>query len=111
LERLYPGLPKRLQQVSTILRDEEDLWDRQIGDEFVKTVRQNGKIYTVDLARFLGYHKALGRRILRRFLNGVSFSDLERVYKYAETPGRNPALQLPGGWKVRRKEEVLVIQS
>jgi tRNA(Ile)-lysidine synthase len=77
LERVSPGLGERLLQTAEIFRQEEDFWKVQVGREWPKAVRRNAKGMTVVLPQLLGYHKALGRRILRHVFPGYSFRDIE----------------------------------
>jgi tRNA(Ile)-lysidine synthase len=111
LEKEYPGLKKRLSQMGEILREEQTLWSRNIAREISKTARQNNKRITVDLPRLLGYHKALGRRILRQLLTGISFQDTERVFQWAASPRGTQPLQISGGLQVERKGKELIIHS
>jgi tRNA(Ile)-lysidine synthase len=110
LEKEYPGLRQRLVQMSEIFREEQGLWAGKIQREYDKTVRQNNKKITVDLPRLLGYHKALGRRILRHFLTGISFQDTERVFQWAQSSRPHP-LHLSSGLQVERKGTELIITS
>jgi tRNA(Ile)-lysidine synthase len=109
LEKQYPGLKARLSQMADVFREDQALWAVKIQREINKTVRQNNKMIAVDLPRLLSYHKALGRRILRHFLTGISFQDLERVYQLALSPSRAPTVQLSGGFHVKRRGQALVI--
>ena len=72
-------------------------------------MRQNSKKITVDLPRLLGYHKALGRRILRHFLTGISFQDTERIFHLARSSKEHLTAQLSGGLQVERKGKKLII--
>lgn len=109
LEARHPGLKKRLAQMGDIFREEEGFWEPRTLQEFNKTVRKNGKKITVDLTRLLGYHRALGRRILRHLLKGITFSEVERVFELAYSPNANLTLQLSGGLQVVRKGQELTI--
>lgn len=109
LEKQYPGLRARLAQVGEIFREEEALWGEKIKREFNKTVRQDNTNFTVDLAQLLGYHKALGRRILRHLLTGISFQDTERVFQLAHSQKHHSTLQLMGGLRIERRGQQLLI--
>jgi tRNA(Ile)-lysidine synthase len=111
LEKEYPGIKRRLAHTGEIFRDEQTLWARKIQREFNKTVRQDNKKITVDLPRLLGYHKALGRRILRHLLTGISFQDTERVFQLALSPHGKLPVQLSGRLQVERKGKELIIRS
>jgi tRNA(Ile)-lysidine synthase len=111
LEKEQPGLKQRLVQMGDIFREEQSLWAQNIQREFNKTVRYNNKKITVDLTRLLGYHRALGRRILRHLLTGISFQDTERVFHLALSPMGNLPVQLSGGLRVERKGSELIIRS
>jgi tRNA(Ile)-lysidine synthase len=109
LEKDYPGLRRRLAGMAEIFREEQALWSSRIEREFNKTVRQNGKNIAVDLPRLLGYHKALGRRILRHLLTGTSFQDVERVFQLALSRNGHLPIHLSGGQQVERKGSELLI--
>jgi tRNA(Ile)-lysidine synthase len=109
LEREYPGLKDRLIQTGEIFQEERTLWSRKIQTEFNKTVRQDNKKITIDLPRLLGYHKALGRRILRHLLTGISFQDSERVFHLAFSRNGHQRVHLSGGLQVERKGKELII--
>ena len=111
LEKEYPGLKNRLVQTSEIFRGEQALWTGKVQREFSKTVRQNSKSTTVDLPRLLGYHRALGRRILRHLLTGISFQDTERVFQLAHCENGHLPIQLSGGLRVERKGDALIIRK
>ena len=76
-----------------------------------ETVRRDSKKITVDLPRLLGYHKALGRRVLRHLLTGISFQDTERVFQLARSPEGALPVQLSGGLQVERQGKELIIHS
>jgi tRNA(Ile)-lysidine synthase len=109
LEKEYPGLKRRLSEMAEIFRDEHTLWAGKIEQEFNKTVRQDGQKIAVDLPQLLGYHKALGRRILRHLLTGISFQDAERVYQLALSRNGHMPIHLSGGLQVERKGTELLI--
>ena len=109
LEKEYPGLKKRLAGVGEIFREEQALWAPKIKREFMKTVRQDKQKIAVDLPRLLGYHKALGRRILRHLLTGISYQDTERIFHLALSPTGHLPVQLSGGLQVERKGKKLII--
>ena len=109
LEHLNPGLRARLVQAADLFRQEEDFWTRQILPALQKTVRKNGQRFTVVLPRLLGYHKALSRRILHHLLPGSSFQDIEQVLQLARSPEEAGWLELPGGWRVCRKKNALMV--
>ncbi len=109
LEKEYPGLKQRLTGVADIFREEQALWAPKIQREFNKTVRHDGQKIAVDLPRLLGYHRALGRRILRHLLTGISFQDAERVFQLALSPNGHLPIQLTGGLQVERKGTELLI--
>jgi tRNA(Ile)-lysidine synthase len=110
LQKRFPGLSQRLVQLGAILRDEEDYWNRGIDKQFKETVRKNGQLTTVDLTRLLGYHKALGRRILRRAVGAIPFQDVERLFAWASSSNGSPLLKLAGGLQVTRKGPKLSIR-
>ena len=109
LEKEYPGLKKRLVSLGDIFREEQSLWAPTVQVEFNKTVRQDGQKIAVDLPRLLGYHRALGRRILRHLLTGISFQDTERIFHLALSPNGHLLVQLSGGLQVERKGKKLII--
>jgi tRNA(Ile)-lysidine synthase len=109
LETEYPGLRKRLVQAAEIFREEQAVWAEKVRPEFIKTVRQNGEKITVDLPKLLGYHKALGRRILRHLLTEISFQDIERVFQLARSQDGNHSVNLTGGLQAERKGKKLII--
>ena len=96
-------------QAADIFREEEVFWQQDLKRELSKTVRKNGKKITVDLTHLLGYHKALGRRILRHLLTGISFQDTERIFQLAQSPIGHLPVQLSGGLQVERKGKKLII--
>jgi tRNA(Ile)-lysidine synthase len=111
LLQAYPGLSGRLGQAAAIFREEEGFWRETIGRKLAKTVRKNGKNQLIDLTRLFGYHKALGRRILRHVLPGLSFQELERVFALARSPDAADSLHFGGGLLVARKGDKLIIQQ
>jgi tRNA(Ile)-lysidine synthase len=111
LEEYYPGLSERLLQNADVFRQEELYWQKRVEAEFRKTVRRKGARFSVVLTRLLGYHKALSRRILRRILPGFSFQDIEDVFTLARSPERKAWLHLPGEWRAKHENNLLVIQK
>ena len=111
LSRIFPGLSGRLVQSAEILREEEGFWRQIVSEELSKTVRNNNKRITIDLGHLLGYHKALGRRILRHLLPGLSFQEIERVFSLAQSAQGIRRLQLSGGLLVARQADKLVISA
>jgi len=111
LEKRSPGLRERLTRSADIFRQEEDFWRQQVLQEFHKTVRKNGQKFTVVLPRLLGYHNALSRRILRHVLPGTSFQDIEQVLKLARSSVKAGLFKFPGGWRVRRINQRMVISQ
>jgi tRNA(Ile)-lysidine synthase len=109
LEKLNPGVSERLTSAADIFREEEKFWNAQVVRESKRTVRRKGQRFTVVLPRLLGYHKALSRRILRHFLPGLSFQDIEQVLQLAQSPEEEGWLELPGSWRVQRKKKALVV--
>jgi len=108
LEKRYPGLSSRMVQTAEILRVEEEFWRALVLRQLRKTVRKNGQTITVVLPQLLRYHKALGRRILRHILPGLSFQDIEQVLALARSPGGSEGLKLSGPWVVHRRLHTLV---
>ncbi len=109
LTRLFPGLSRRLVQSGEIFRDEEEFWKQIVEGEVAKTVRKNGKRVLIDLTPFLGYHKALSRRLLRHILPNLSFPEIERVRSLARAAEGPSRLQLGGGLFVTRQAKKLVL--
>lgn len=110
LARLYPGLADRLVQTASILREEENFWAAQLAEKLSKTVRQNKQSTTIDLGVLFGYHKALGRRILRHFLPGSSFQDIERIFSLAQATAGESNVKLSNGFFVKRRAGQLILQ-
>jgi tRNA(Ile)-lysidine synthase len=108
LDKQFPGLKERLVGVAEVFREEQSLWTPQVNKELRKTVRKNNKNITVDLTRLLGYHRALGRRILRHLLTGISFQDTERIFHLALSTNGHLPIQLAGGLQVQRKGNKLI---
>jgi tRNA(Ile)-lysidine synthase len=108
LEARHPGLSGRLVQAADIFRQEENFWQRRVRRELRKTVRKDGKRFTVVLPQLLRYHKALSRRILRQILPGLSFQEIEQVLALAHSPPRAAWVELSGHWRIRRVKNRLV---
>ena len=108
LEKRYPGLQERLAQMADIFAQEEEFWHGRLSQELRKTARKDGKRFTVVLPQLLRYHKALGRRILRHLLPGLSYSDIEQVLTLARSPQRLAWIEFSGGWRVRRRGKTLM---
>jgi tRNA(Ile)-lysidine synthase len=109
LEKLWPGLQRRLANTALVFREEEDFWTQTISRELLKTVRKNGQSETVVLPGLLQYHKALTRRILRSVLPNLSFQELEQVLRVARSSREESFFMLPGGCRVGRRNGKLVI--
>ncbi len=109
LEQGFPGLKNRLGQLAEILREEEAFWAQREAAEKPAIRRKTGGGFVVDLRRLLGYHKSLGRRILRRWLEGASFQDTERLYQLALSSNQTHSLHLTGGWVARRNGHTLTV--
>jgi tRNA(Ile)-lysidine synthase len=111
LSREFPGLPERLSRMSEIFREEESYWDAVLSRELTKTVRKNGQTVLVDLRRLFGYHKALGRRLLRLLVPGLSYQELDRLWALASSTARTSRLQLARGLSIFKKEQALIIPA
>jgi tRNA(Ile)-lysidine synthase len=109
LARDFPGLSERLVQMAEIFREEERFWKRCIPEKWREAARRKARRVSVDLRDLLGYHKALGRRILRSLQPGLSYQDLMRLMALAEVPNRTARLALEGGFLAFRKGHLLVI--
>lgn len=103
LERQYPGLAKRLAQNADIFREEEAFWEKIVMSKLSKTMRKNNKKIAVDLTHLLGYHRALGRRILRHILPGLSFQEIERIFALARSSDGVQSLSLGRGLIVEKR--------
>jgi tRNA(Ile)-lysidine synthase len=111
LSRDFPGLSGRLGQLANILRDEEDYWAPIVALEISKTTRQIGKKLSIDLTRLLRYHRALGRRVIRTLLPGLSFQETERIFTLAQERKEPARLFFPSGVFVSKKADRLVISA
>jgi tRNA(Ile)-lysidine synthase len=107
LERQAPGLTDRLLQSADVFRQEERFWEARVAQKARETAWRNGKRFTVVLPKLLGYHNAVSRRILRHVLPGLSFQDIEQVFRLARSPRETEWLELPL-WRVRREKNQLV---
>jgi tRNA(Ile)-lysidine synthetase-like protein len=109
LEKEYPGLGRRLNQAADLFLEEEAFWREQVLHKLPKTVRKNSQRVTVVLPKLLQYHKALSRRILRHILPGLSFQDIEKIFGLAHSTKKGVRLTLAGGWRLRLRNESLMI--
>jgi tRNA(Ile)-lysidine synthase len=111
LLRDFPGLTDRLAQQADLFAEEEQFWAKVVAPELRKTARQNKQKLIIDLKNLFRYHKALGRRLLRTFLPGLSFQELERVYSLAQQPNKIATLLLSSGSSVSKKADHLIISA
>jgi tRNA(Ile)-lysidine synthase len=111
LARDFPGLVERLAQQADLFSQEEDFWSLLLAKNLSKTARRNKQKLIIDLKQLFRYHKALGRRLLRALLPGLSFQEVERLFFLAQQSDETATLLLSGGLAVSKRADKLVISA
>ena len=105
LEKKSPGVKHRLSRLATILRGENEFWDRQRQAMLPRITSSFRNARLLDLKRLLRYPLAAQRRFLRG-LAGDHLLTFERVEGWRKwmlaSPTGSRIWQLKRGWKVER---------
>ncbi len=119
LERvLGPGAVPALARAARLAADDEDLLEALAAEREpgIVLVREEG-IAVLDRKALGALPPALGRRILRRCLEGdpagpvrPAASHLEALLRLARADGPGTRLDLPGGWTARREAGRLLLE-
>ncbi|OEU58023.1 MAG: tRNA lysidine(34) synthetase TilS [Desulfobacterales bacterium C00003104] len=117
LEREYnPNLIRHLHNLSSILREEEDFWEKTVTGIFHDlTVIKKEDFTGLDLAGLRNLHPALAKRVIRKGimeakgdLNRIEFKHIEAIQGLVTCLNPSRAIDMPGGVCVMREPEMLV---
>jgi len=109
LEKEFPGLKTRLGQMAELFRQEDDYWEKEISGIESRLLKKIRLGYRLDLLSFLGYHRNLGSRILRRVMTDLAYRDIDTVYTHVFSSHSSFELVLPNEWRVVRQGRWLML--
>lgn len=106
-DRLRPGFFDRLGRLCDLVRDEEEFWREALPRG---VCRRSGQTVILDRLKFIKYHRAIQRRLLRTFVGQKDFFSLERARQFIihDTPKR---LSLPSGEALREGRRVIFLPA
>jgi len=109
-EQIDLRLPARLAQQSQILRDEDEVLDDAARTKLDEV--RHGETLNRDL--LVRQHKAMQRRILRRWieecrghLRGIDFAHIEDLLNLISARSPQGRLAIPGGWELVKEYETV----
>ncbi|HEX2694990.1 MAG TPA: tRNA lysidine(34) synthetase TilS, partial [Acidobacteriota bacterium] len=104
--RVDPAVVRHLGRLSALARDEEELLGKVTATAWQELARREGEVFSLDAPALGELPRALARRVVRRFLSGlsgglrgISFDDVEDVLALKD--GKEKPL---GKWRVIRRE-------
>jgi len=112
-EQFNPSIVRTLVRAAAILRDEDDLVERETLRALERITEKHEKRKIVlDLPAFLEYHRALRRRMIRRICGELAqspgFEETERIMRLAS--GQGGMLRAASGIRVQRAQDVLLFK-
>lgn len=111
IETYNPSFVDAVARNADILREEEEFLDDYVHTVFESAVMRTHNGYQVSIQALQGYHRAIGRRMIRLMAGDISAKLVEAVLALCESGQSGKFLVLPGAQAARIEYGQLIVEK